>query len=111
MYGICSETGQYFIGIYEKTAVFPRFFQANLLTFLRAWYNCITFESEPDFAKVPIPIIALAGGKEPKEVMDSVKRMAEINPNCRCEIWDKAAHNIPPMFAKRFNQLILDTVQ
>lgn len=73
--------------------------------------NGITFESEPDFAKVPIPIIALAGGKESKEVMDSVKRMAEINPNCRCEIWDKAAHNIPPMFAKRFNQLILDTVQ
>jgi len=73
--------------------------------------NGITFESEPDFAKVPIPIIALAGGKEQKEVMDSVKRMAEINPNCRCEIWDKAAHNIPPMFAKRFNQLILDTVQ
>ena len=63
--------------------------------------NGITFESEPDFAKVPIPIIALAGGKEPKEVMDSVKRMAEINPNCRCEIWDKAAHNIPPMFAKK----------
>lgn len=62
--------------------------------------NGITFESEPDFAKVPIPIIALAGGKEPKEIMDSVKRMAEINPNCRCEIWDKAAHNIPPMFAK-----------
>ena len=60
---------------------------------------------------MPIPIIALVGGKEPKEVMDSVKRMAEINPNCRCEIWDKAAHNIPPMFAKRFNQLILDTVQ
>ncbi len=27
--------------------------------------------------------------------------MAEINPNCRCEIWDKAAHNIPPMFAKK----------
>lgn len=73
--------------------------------------NGITFESEPNFAKVPIPIIALAGGKESKEVMDSVKRMAEINPNCRCEIWDKAAHNIPPMFAKRFNQLILDTVQ
>lgn len=69
-------------------------------------YNGITLESVPAFADVSIPVVALAGGKEGKAVKDSVKKMAEINPNCRCEIWDKAAHNIPPLFAKRFNSLI-----
>lgn len=52
----------------------------------------------------------MAGGKEQKDILDSVREMTEINPNCRYEIWDKAAHNIPPMFAKRFNKLISDMV-
>ena len=69
-------------------------------------YNGITFESVPSFKDLTIPVIALAGEKEQKEVLDSVRRMAEINANCRYEIWDKAAHNIPPVFAKRFNALI-----
>lgn len=69
-------------------------------------YNGITLESISGFAKVSVPVIALAGGKEQIEVRDSVKKLSEMNANCRCEIWDKAAHNIPPMFAKRFNELI-----
>lgn len=69
-------------------------------------YNGITIESVPQFANVNIPVVALAGKKEVKEVLDGTKLMAEINKNCRCEIWDKAGHNIPQFFAKRFNQLI-----
>lgn len=70
--------------------------------------NGITFESQPAFSDVPFPVVALAGEKEQKDILDSVRKMSEINPNCRYEIWDKAAHNIPPMFAKRFNKLISD---
>ena len=70
--------------------------------------NGISFESVPSFSEVTFPIIALAGEKEQQEIIDSVKKMSEINPNCRCEIWEKAAHNIPPMFAKNFNRLIGD---
>ena len=73
--------------------------------------NGISFESEPQFADVPFPVVALAGGKEQKEVIDSVKKMAEINPHCRYEIWEKAAHNIPPVFAKEFNSLLLNLAQ
>lgn len=69
-------------------------------------YNGITIETVPMFANVTIPVIALAGGKEQKEVQDSVRKMSEINSNCRCEIWDKAGHNIPPFFAKKLNRLI-----
>lgn len=68
--------------------------------------NGISFESEPKFAYVHFPIVALAGEKEQKEVIDSVKKMAEMNPYCRYEIWKKATHNIPPVFAKEFNALI-----
>ena len=68
--------------------------------------NGISFESEPKFAYVHFPIVALAGEKEQKEVIDSIKKMAEMNPYCRYEIWKKAAHNIPPVFAKEFNALI-----
>lgn len=70
--------------------------------------NGITFESELKFADITFPVIALAGAKDQKDILESVKKMAEINSNCRYEIWDRAAHNIPPLFAKRFNKLISD---
>ena len=69
-------------------------------------YNGITIESVPKFADVSIPVIALAGGKEQENILNSIKKMAEINKNCKFEIWDKAAHNIPPLFSKKFNELI-----
>ncbi len=72
--------------------------------------NGITVDSVPAFSKVKIPVIALAGAKEQKEVHDSVKRMSEMNENCRYEIWEKAGHNIPPLFAKRFNELICSLI-
>ena len=73
--------------------------------------NGITFDSVPGFENVDFPVIALAGAKEQQSVLNSVKRMAEINANCRYEIWEKAAHNIPPMFSKRFNSLMMKTAQ
>lgn len=69
-------------------------------------YNGISFESVPQFADVKIPIIALAGEKEQDEIHNSIKQMAEMNKNCRFEIWEKAGHNIPPLYAKKFNKLI-----
>lgn len=68
--------------------------------------NGITIDSVPAFANVSVPIVAMAGGKEQKEMIDGVIKLSEINANCRCEIWNEAGHNIPPMFAKRFNELI-----
>ena len=69
--------------------------------------NGISFDTVDGFSACGMPILALAGAKEQAAVTDSVKRMAELNPRCRCEIWDRAKHNIPPVFAKRFNETIL----
>lgn len=68
--------------------------------------NGITLESVSGFENVNIPVMALAGGKEQDAVKDSVKQMSRMNKHCSYEIWDKAAHNIPPVFAKQFNELI-----
>ena len=69
-------------------------------------YNGITIDSVPKFADISIPVIALAGEKEQDEILSSVRKMAEMNEHCRFEIWDKAGHNIPPIFGKKFNELI-----
>lgn len=69
-------------------------------------YNGITIDSVPRFSDIQVPVIAIAGEKEQNEVLNSIRKMAEINENCRFEIWEKAGHNIPPLFAKRFNKLI-----
>lgn len=68
--------------------------------------NGITLESVSGFDKVEVPVLALAGAKGQDFVRDGVKKLSEMNKNCTSEIWEKAAHNIPPMFAKQFNERI-----
>lgn len=68
--------------------------------------NGITLESVSGFDKVEVSVLALAGAKEQDFVRDGVKKLSEMNKNCTSEIWEKAAHNIPPMFAKQFNERI-----
>lgn len=68
--------------------------------------NGISLESVSGFDKVEVPVLALAGAKEQDFVRDGVKKLSEMNKNCTSEIWEKAAHNIPPMFAKQFNERI-----
>lgn len=79
--------------------------KVTLETMRNAVDNGITLESE-DFESVQIPVYALAGEKEQAEVTGSVRAMSEKNPLCKYEIWEKAAHNIPPLFAERLNKLI-----
>ena len=69
-------------------------------------FNGITLESLSGVANISVPVIALAGAKEEDAVKDSVKELSRMTPSCKYEIWDKAGHNIPPLFSKRFNDLI-----
>lgn len=84
--------------------------QVSPETIRNAVDNGISLDSICSFEQVPFPVVALAGGLEEGVVKDSVKALAQRNPNCRYEIWDKAAHNIPPLFHKQFNQLICELV-
>lgn len=65
--------------------------------------NGITFESEPGFTDVAIPVVALAGAREQQSMIDSVQKMAEINPHCRYEIWEKAAHTTSHPYLRRIS--------
>ena len=85
--------------------------QVRIETIRNSVDNGITFDSVTGFENIDFPVIALAGEKEQQSVLNSVKRMAEKNNNCRYEIWEKATHNIPPMFSKRFNKLITETAR
>lgn len=68
--------------------------------------NGITLDTVSGFKNADFPILAIAGEKEQIEVRQSVKELAKLNLNCKYEIWEKAAHNIPPVFYKKFNECI-----
>ena len=69
--------------------------------------NKISFDTVNGFEECEVPVLALAGKSEPEDIQNSVKRMADLNKYCTCEIWAKAKHNIPTAFAKKFNQSII----
>lgn len=71
-------------------------------------YNGISLETLTGFSRVKLPMLAIAGAKEPSPMIESVRALGEMNPRCRVEIWPKAAHNIPPLFAKQFNARLKD---
>ena len=74
-------------------------------------YNNVTLDSVPNFENITVPVTVLVGGKEQQILIDGAKEMAHKTPNCKYEIWEKAGHNIPPMFVKRFNSLICSVVE
>jgi len=68
--------------------------------------NGIDIRNYPRFANISLPMLAICGNKEIKDVKDSVKELNKINSNCKYEIWETAAHNIPTNFSKKFNATI-----
>ena len=111
---LCAEYPQYFSSaiivspwLIKKEPMLSKMQNVHIETVRSSVDNGITLDTINGFENADFPVIALAGSKEQAEVHDSVKGLAAMNKNCRYEIWDKAAHNIPPMFAKRFNELII----
>lgn len=68
--------------------------------------NGITLRENGPFDGCPVPVLALAGEKEPEAIRRSVETMAAKGAACRCEIWPGAKHNIPMAFAKKLTQTI-----
>ena len=77
-------------------------------TVINSVKNGISFDTVPGFEHMNVPILALAGSKEPDNILESVKLMAEKNKNCTGEIWQGAKHTIPLAFAKRLNNTIAE---
>lgn len=70
--------------------------------------NGISFATAPGYPDVRIPMLAIAGAKENGVMQESVWKLQAENPCCTAEIWEGAAHNIPPLFYKKFNQRLTE---
>ncbi len=64
----------------------------------------IEMKDYPDFCKIDVPIVAVAGAKEDFDMIQSVKQLAEKGKDCKGEIWEGAAHNIPSLFRAKLNE-------
>lgn len=75
--------------------------------------NCVKNDISLDkkYVDNEIPVLAIAGSKENEDVINSIKQMAEINAMTSYEVWDKANHNIPPVYWKKFNQRIITFIE
>ena len=78
----------------------------NIDTIRHSVDNGITLDSVHGFDSVDFPVVALCGAKEQDIVKNSIIGMSKQNPLCTYEIWEKASHNIPPLYAARLNELI-----
>ena len=72
-------------------------------------YNGISLDGSA--SRLRVPVLALAGEREPDVMRSSVEALAEASPCCRYEIWEKAGHNIPMRFPDRFNQMLCDAAE
>lgn len=84
---------------------------AKFDTVINSIDNGIDIKDYPQFADVKIPVLALAGSKEYDVIKDSVEKMQKLNPTCRVEIVDKAAHNIPTHFSDKLNSYIKEIIK
>lgn len=102
MYGLPGAQRKEFVGQVQKE---------QLETIRNTVYNNITLESVGGLANAGIPMIALAGAKEPAVVKESVTALHQINIKCRVEVWEGAEHNIPMAFDTRFNTLLCEMME
>ena len=70
--------------------------------------NGISLESPPRFSFVSTPVLAIAGKKEPEDIILSVKKLSEMNSSFAYELWERARHNIPTMCAKRLKRELIE---
>lgn len=72
--------------------------------------NGIDFNSLSEFKNLSIPMIALAGDKEENAIKNSVVKLNQMNNKCKCLTFENAGHNIPTVFYKDLNNLIIDFI-
>ena len=75
----------------------------------KAWFGIrVRLKEYTGYRDVKIPMLAICGEKELREIRDSLKELGKQNPSCKTEVWEKANHDIPMRFADRLNRTLLD---
>ncbi|MEG1636999.1 MAG: alpha/beta hydrolase [Cellulosilyticaceae bacterium] len=68
----------------------------------------VNLEDYNEYRDLKIPILALAGAKESKEILTSIEILEKINKHCKSQVLNNYAHDIPYKQPQVFNQIIID---
>ena len=78
----------------------------NMKSVFAAVDNGITLDKYPEYSKLKLNMMAVAGMKDPTDIRKSVRALVQQNPRCTYDMWDGAGHNIPYKFAPRLNKAL-----
>lgn len=77
-----------------------------------AWFKYrIHLDELINYSNVKIPMLAVCGKKEVKEMINSIFELGRRNPNCKTIYLDKANHDFPLRKANILNPLLLDFIE
>lgn len=72
-------------------------------------WDGVDIEKYPQFAAVKVPMLALVGAKENRELMiESTLRLGRTNHHCTSQVWEGHAHDIPYVRPEEFNRVFLE---
>lgn len=75
-------------------------------------WDGVDIDKYPQFARVEVPMLALVGEKEDKDLMvESILRLGRMNPHCEAQVWPGHAHDIPYKKPEEFNRAFLQFFQ
>ncbi|GFP76445.1 alpha/beta fold hydrolase [Clostridium fungisolvens] len=76
-----------------------------------AWFkNRILLDDNTNYPNVNIPMLAVCGKKEIKEMKTSIEELGKRNPNCKTIFLDNANHDFPLRKADVINPILLDFI-
>lgn len=76
-----------------------------------AWFkNRILLDDIAGYSNIKIPMLAVCGKKEIKEMIHSIEELGRRNPNCKTIFLDKANHDFPLRQAELINPILLDFI-
>lgn len=73
-----------------------------------AWFkNRILLDENAGYSDIKIPMLAVCGKKEIKEMIHSIEELGRRNPNCKTIFLDKASHDFPLRNAEVINPILM----
>lgn len=84
--------------------------QITLQQYQAFFANTIHLGDFPQFGTLQLPMLALCGSMEERDIRKSVRLLGE-NPNCKTRILRGAAHDFPMRAANKLNPVLLDFIK
>ena len=76
-----------------------------------AWFrNRILLDDNTGYSEIKIPMLAVCGKKEIKEMKHSIEELGRRNPNCKIMFLENASHDFPLRKAEMINPILLDFI-